>query len=808
MWDRVAAVLVRRRILVLAIAAAVTVTLGSGLSRLAFSTSQDTLVSPSSQVYKDNTRYQSQFGGQTMLVLLSGDPVGLFSAPNIDQLQRLESELRATAGVATVVGPYTSLRYAADELSVAPGLLGQALARAGDPAALSARIQTETQRLTAAGEQSLANPAFVRFLLFEPGGSVRPALQSSFPDANHALFVVRITGNASIEEQGRVATAVEAIVARHAFSGYRLVAAGSPVLLREINDYLQGGMASLGLIAIVVMIVVLGVAFRVRLRLLPLVIVAAGTAAALGAALWAGVPLTLVTISGLPIFIGLGVDFAVQVQNRYVEQREGGDAPEVAARVAVSRMAPPLTVAMIAGVGGFVALRLSKVPMIRDFGLLLSLGVLILVTAALALPAAVLVLADRGQRSARSGRNGRSGVLERALGRVVTPSRPIIASILVLGVAVAGAGFAVEGRLPIQTDPERWVSQQGTAVRELKKLRAETGFSDELGIMVQAPDVTSDAVVAWIYRFQTAELQRHPGQLLQAASMPGIAAGVVGITPSGGDVRALLALAPRDIAASLVSADRRVTNVVFPVGPISLAERGRLVASIQRDLAGDLAPPPNVTATPSGLAVIGVELVKGLEANRQTLTLAALGLVFLWLLVRGRGRPRSVLPVVPVAIAVGISTFVVWALGFSLTPLTTVAAPLVIAVATEFSVLLEARYGEERRAGRSPIDAVKQGLPRIGRAFVASGLTLIGGFGVLAASPMPLLRDFGVVVAIDVAVALASTLVVMPSLLRWTDREGRPGADGRGASSAGARPDPGRPLAAASAAGRAGDGSR
>lgn len=102
--------------------------------------------------------------------------------------------------------------------------------------------------------------------------------------------------------------------------------------------------------------------------------------------------------------------------------------------------------------------------------------------------------------------------------------------------------------------------------------------------------------------------------------------------------------------------------------------------------------------------------------------------------------------------------------------------------------------------------ALGSGLSRL--AFVASGLTLIGGFGVLAASPMPLLRDFGVVVAIDVAVALASTLVVMPSLLRWTDREQRPGADSRGVSSAGARPDPGRPLAAASAASSAGDGSR
>ena len=121
-----------------------------------------------------------------------------------------------------------------------------------------------------------------------------------------------------------------------------------------------------------------------------------------------------------------------------------------------------------------------------------------------------------------------------------------------------------------------------------------------------------------------------------------------------------------------------------------------------------------------------------------------------------------------------MSTFIVWAVGIDLTPLTTVAAPLVIAVATEFTILLEARYSEERRGGRSPEEAVSVGLPRIGRAFVASGLTLIGGFAVMALSPMPLLRDFGIVVAIDVLIALACALAIMPPLLRWTDRPDRP----------------------------------
>jgi predicted RND superfamily exporter protein len=186
--------------------------------------------------------------------------------------------------------------------------------------------------------------------------------------------------------------------------------------------------------------------------------------------------------------------------------------------------------------------------------------------------------------------------------------------------------------------------------------------------------------------------------------------------------------------------------------------------------------------------VIGVELVNGLEAGRRTLSATALVLVLLALVVAQRSVVRALLVVVPVATAVGLSSLAIAAFGIELTPLTTVAGPLVIAVGTEFSVLVAARYVEERRRGRDPASSVAHGVPRIGRAFVASGLTLVGGFGVLAFSPMPLLRDFGIVVALDVLFALASTLVLLPPLLRWADEHGW---------LRGLRPTPERPAAVA-----------
>ena len=109
-----------------------------------------------------------------------------------------------------------------------------------------------------------------------------------------------------------------------------------------------------------------------------------------------------------------------------------------------------------------------------------------------------------------------------------------------------------------------------------------------------------------------------------------------------------------------------------------------------------------VRATPAGLATVGIGLLENLSANRANLTYLALSLAGLWLVLRFRSLTRALLALVPVLLAVGVSSLVVGLLGFTLSPLTTVSGPLVIASCAEFSVLILGRYLEERQRGLSP----------------------------------------------------------------------------------------------------------
>ena len=739
-----------RRRAVVAVLAVITIALAAGLPRLEFETSQRTLVNESSQVYQDNLRYQGQFGGEPMLTVYSGDVTELFTEANLPTLEALEAALRETGRFHAVLGPLTALRFAEAQLAVAPEML----MRAPDG---QQRLVEEATRLGTVGEHELTNPKFVEFLLFGSDGTIRPILRDNFPDPEHALLLVRLPGNATIAELGPGSDEVRRLVAAHPLDGFDVVSGGPPTLLQEINDDLQGGMASLGLFAAVVMVVVLFAVFRVRRRLVGLVAVALGAVWAFGAIGYLGIPLTMVTISGLPILVGLGVDFAIQVHNRYEEERVRGDAHPV--RPALLTMAPPLLVVMVAAVVGFAALQMSRVPMIRDFGVMLAVGTVALILSALAVP----VLLVGGHTPARQDRHGR-GLLERGVHTVTATRLPALA-VFAVAILIVPAGLYLEGQTDIQTDPEKWVAADSAAVQDLVEIREGTGFSTELGLLVEADDVTSDEVAGWMQQYTEEQVAKHEGKLIRGTSLAAIASSVTGARPTAADMDAILSVAPDDVRRSFVSDDGRRANLIFPIANMTLTERDALLD----DMRADLDPPTGVTVTASGLVVLGIELVHGLEANRTAMPIAASAFVALWLLIVYRKPILVIAPLVPVLLAVGVSAAALWLLSIELTPLTTVSGPLVIAVTTEFSVLVMARFREECQAGRSPRDAVTIGCDRIGRAFAASGLTLIGGFAVLMLSPLPLLVDFGIVVVLNVAIALASTLVVLPSLLEWSE---------------------------------------
>jgi predicted RND superfamily exporter protein len=105
-----------------------------------------------------------------------------------------------------------------------------------------------------------------------------------------------------------------------------------------------------------------------------------------------------------------------------------------------------------------------------------------------------------------------------------------------------------------------------------------------------------------------------------------------------------------------------------------------------------------------------------------------------------------------------------------LNPLSAALGALVLAISTEFAVLLSARFEAERAGGHSPAEAIRRTYRSTGAAVLASGVTAIAGFAVLALSDVRMLRDFGLVTVVDLTVSLLGVLVVLPAVLVLAER--------------------------------------
>jgi predicted RND superfamily exporter protein len=325
-------------------------------------------------------------------------------------------------------------------------------------------------------------------------------------------------------------------------------------------------------------------------------------------------------------------------------------------------------------------------------------------------------------------------------------------------------------------------------LQNVDELQEATGVSGEVDVTVTAPDLTQPEVVAWMADFKQRVLDR-AGFAGEAVSClddevrlcPSIALpdlfGEEG-TPSRERVRDTLGLLPPYFLQALVNraegggvGDTAV--IPFGIKVMPFDEQKELIDGIRAEIdppGTESDPPAGVTAEVVGLPVLAADANSALADNRYLLTGAGLAAVALALLLAYRSARRALVPLIPIVLATGWSALGLVILGVPLNPMSATLGALVIAIATEFSVLLSARFEEERRGGELAVgEALRRAYARTGAAVAASGITAIAGFAALIATDIRMLRDFGLVTVLDLTVALVGVLVVLPAALVWAE---------------------------------------
>ncbi|MFA9517422.1 RND family transporter [Halopenitus sp. H-Gu1] len=124
-----------------------------------------------------------------------------------------------------------------------------------------------------------------------------------------------------------------------------------------------------------------------------------------------GVPFNTLTATILSITVGIGIDYAVHVVHRFVDEVDASGDPHGAAIITLRGTGGALAGSMLTTLSGAGALYfLSITPLLKQFGLLLSISVTYaFLNSVIVLPIALLLWARRSGRGQPSAVDGREG---------------------------------------------------------------------------------------------------------------------------------------------------------------------------------------------------------------------------------------------------------------------------------------------------------------------------------------------------------------------------------------------------------------
>lgn len=652
------------------------------------------------------------------------------------------------------------------------------------------------------GVPRLDDPSFIGRVVFDSSGKTKAQFAQLFPRSDVAQITIRPRPDLTDAQRDQMVSLYREALAdpRFALSDGDYVFSGAPVLIGALTSSIRSQMLLLLGVSVLVMALALAFVLPPPFRLLPLGVALSATGILFGLLALFGGSLTISAIAMLPVLVGLSVDYAIQVQARFSEARERGlDSPGAVVRAA-GVGGPVLALACLATMTGFASFGLSASPLVRSFGFLLVAGIAIALGIALWSGLAVLSMGRTANPGAGGGpattplRRWVSSRLRRPAQLAIATSLLRPRRVLLAAAVLAVCGWIASSQTPVDADVRDLAPSNSPELKELREVEKTTGISGEIDVLVSSDDLANPATIAWMADFQRRVLARHgfsgpsascdQAALCPAPSLTDLFAAAGGTLDRAGS-EALIRSIPPYLSEAVVTRDPETGKVgneaviSFGVKVRPLDEQQALIDDIrgQVDPPGGPSPPPGVTVEVAGLQVLIADANTSLEQSRWWLPAAGIAAVALILLLLWRSVWRMLAVLAPVLIATGWSSLAVASTGYSLNPMSATLGALVIAVSTEFSIILASRFWEEREAGATVGEALRSTYSRAGFATLSSGATVIAGFAVLAvAGPLgsiglpsvaPILSSFGLVTVVDLLVALAAVLLVIPASLAF-----------------------------------------
>src|SRR5690625_1956580 len=194
----------------------------------------------------------------------------------------------------------------------------------------------------------------------------------------------------------------------------------------------------------------------------------------------------------------------------------------------ITKMVPAVFTAMIATALGFVALYTSPVPMIQDFGKMLTIGIVVSFILAMFLLIPLLFIRDyffseEEKKQEQKQKEKRSDIrMNKVLDWITKKTVTIRWIIIPLALLTAVFGIWVDLDADAETDVENFMPQDTQALEDIHKLRDIVGTTEQLSIVYEGEDILSDEALSWVDQLTEALPEEYNSTVVETKSITDI----------------------------------------------------------------------------------------------------------------------------------------------------------------------------------------------------------------------------------------------------------------------------------------------
>jgi len=592
---------------------------------------------------------------------------------------------------------------------------------------------------------------------------------------------------------------------------------GELVISSEVDKLTTEANLILGPAMFVMIILILFISFRRgSYIILPLIALLIAAIWLFGTMVLLGIAFSVLAVAIIPLILGLGVDYSVHFFHNYRSELLKGKTPVEAIKRSVLDIGTAIFLAWLTTFIAFMSFLTASLPPIRQFGILLALGITYtFITAITFLPSARILLDNRKTPKINIKLNGfvskvtLSNIMKKISSIVMSHQKKILTIMVLLTVFFAIGAIQIERGF----DMDQFVPKDNPAMELFDKMTEYFPFATTYQeyILIEGDVATVETLKGIAQTHKNAEDDTFVGRKQD---------GSVKITSIYSEIenaiknnKSLINKFNIDEKTSIPRQDKDVKALfdylyegnIFDLGDVEISEFDmadfgtaqiglvlyrnnsrytatviryyldasfQLEGNIQDDLEilsnevkEDMVSYGDATAILTGNAEMQYNNTTNLTTSQFISTAISLLLAAIVLIITYKNPILGLIAMIPVCISIVWILGTMYYFGYILDILTITVTSMTIGIGIDYAIHATERFRLVADKTGDVDKAVCETISHTGGALLIAALTTALAFGILILAPIPPQQRFGIILAVTIIYAFLTSVLFLPLFL-------------------------------------------